>query len=148
MLTLRICFAPSIILLPQVLAHFLHLIPRLCLLMTSVITSAIKWALYIRKNIDELDTVTSSDEIDEYHQDCATCMSDFRPITQDELLTIIKKTPTKSCQLDPIPTWLLKEHITSFLPTLTDIVNASLTSGVFPDVLRDATLENYRDSCE
>ena len=94
----------------------------------------------LRKNIDELDTVTSSDEIDECPQDCATCMSEFRPITQDEVLTIIKKTPTKSCRLDPIPTWLLKEHITSFLPTLTDIVNASLTSGVFPDVLRDAVV--------
>ena len=79
----------------------------------------------IRKNIYELDSVTSSDEIDEYPQDCATCMSEFWPITQDELLTIIKKTPTKSCQLDPIPTWLLKEHITSFLPTLTDIVKGT-----------------------
>ena len=86
-----------------------------------------------------LSSVSKSDEIDDCPQDCATSMSGFQPITRDELLAIIKKTQ-QSCQLDPIPTWLLKEHITSFLPTLTDIVNASLTSGVFTDVLRDAVI--------
>ena len=40
--------------------------------------------------------------------------------------------PSKSCILDPLPTWLLKDNITFFLPYLTSIVSTSLTSGVFP----------------
>ena len=39
---------------------------------------------------------------------------------------------TKSCQLDPIPTWLLKENLDHVLPLLTSIVNQSLSTGTFP----------------
>ena len=38
-----------------------------------------------------------------------------------------------SCDLDPIPTKLLKENIDIILPVLTKMVNLSLQSGVFPD---------------
>ena len=40
--------------------------------------------------------------------------------------------------LDPIPTWLGKQHIDVLLPTLCRIINTSLQSGVFPDELHRA----------
>ena len=39
---------------------------------------------------------------------------------------IIKLSPAKSYELDPLPTWLLKECIAELVPTITDIVNMSL----------------------
>ena len=68
-----------------------------------------------------------------------TCLfSEFKKLTSEELLRIIQKCPNKSCMLDPMPTWLVKEHINVLLPTLCRIVNTSLQSGIFPDELHKA----------
>jgi len=40
--------------------------------------------------------------------------------------------PTKSCALDPIPTYLLKEFVDVLLPFVTAMVNASLREGRLP----------------
>ena len=43
------------------------------------------------------------------HDDAtAVTLSMFEPATEEEVLAIIKRSPTKSCELDPIPTHLLK----------------------------------------
>ena len=47
-------------------------------------------------------------------------------VTELEIRNIIKLSPAKSCELDPLPTWLLKECIADLVPTITDIVNMSL----------------------
>ena len=39
---------------------------------------------------------------------------------------------SKSCELDPIPTTLLKKILPNLLPTITNIINLSLQSGIFP----------------
>ena len=66
--------------------------------------------------------------------------SEFRLVTEDKLASIIKATPTKSCESDPITTKLLKEHLDSILPALVKIVNTSLQDGAFSDNLKDALL--------
>ena len=38
------------------------------------------------------------------------------PATEDEVRGLINKSPSTSCSLDPVPTWLLKEYLTC-LPT-------------------------------
>ena len=43
-----------------------------------------------------------------------------------EIWNIIKLSPVKSCELDPLPTWLLKECKAELVPLITDIVNVSL----------------------
>ena len=52
----------------------------------------------------------------------------------------LKKSATKSCTLDPILTNLLKEHLEDFIPILTDIINSSLHSGKFPNILKNAAV--------
>ena len=47
----------------------------------------------------------------------------FTQITQDEIGKIISKSPTKSCLLDPLPTFLIKECIDILLPSITSKVN-------------------------
>ena len=44
----------------------------------------------------------------------------------------------KSCELDPIPSKLLIECLDSILPSLIDLLNSSLASGIFPQCLKSA----------
>ena len=68
------------------------------------------------------------------------------------------KSPDKSCELDPIPTWLLKKCIDVLLPLVTSIINMSLSTNQVPLDFKSArirpllkkpgldpdTLKNYR----
>ena len=38
---------------------------------------------------------------------------------------------TKSCEIDAIPTWLLKENLDGFLEIVTNLINLSLSNGTF-----------------
>ena len=54
------------------------------------------------------------------------------PATEDEIRGQINKSPSTSSSLDPVPTWLLKEYLTCLLPTITNIVNLSMSTGIVP----------------
>ena len=62
----------------------------------------------------------------------------FRTISEEEVLKIIKSTPNKSCDLDPIPTSLLLDCISVLLTPITNIVNYSLQEGSFPCCFKTA----------
>ena len=51
---------------------------------------------------------------------------------EEEAGNIIKGMPAKICDMDIIPTTLLKNALPGMLPTITKIANASMTQGVFP----------------
>ena len=51
---------------------------------------------------------------------------------------IIMSSPNKSCELDPLPTILLKSCLDTLLKPITDIINASLCSGLFQDYFKHA----------
>ena len=56
------------------------------------------------------------------------------------LIKIIKTSPTKSCLLDPLPTFLIKECIDILLPSLTKLVNCSLMERCVPDAFKSAVV--------
>ena len=60
----------------------------------------------------------------------------FEPATSEEVRKLILTSPTKTCALDPIPTSLLKSCVDVLLTPITNIVNLSLKSSVFPDTLK------------
>ena len=66
-----------------------------------------------------------------------TC-TNFDPASAEEIRNIICKSPCKSCELDPVPTSLIKECIDDFVPYITTIVNKSFFEGVFPTNLKTA----------
>ena len=55
-----------------------------------------------------------------------------------EVEKLLMRSPAKSCGLDPVPTWLLKQHAECLVPIITNIVNISLADGVFPDHFKTA----------
>ena len=56
----------------------------------------------------------------------------FLPATEDEVKLLVAKSPSKSCSLDPVPTWMLKAHLDCILPSITNIVNESMSTGIVP----------------
>ena len=59
-------------------------------------------------------------------------LTKFLPATEDEVKSIINSSPSKSCELDPLSTWLLKACLPELLPLITRIINTSLNSGTLP----------------
>ena len=55
--------------------------------------------------------------------------SSLQPCSIETLEKVIRMSPSKSCELDPIPTFLLKEFLGDLLPFLCLLCNSSLTSG-------------------
>ena len=64
----------------------------------------------------------------------------FCPVSEDEVLKIITKSPSKSCSLDPLPTFLVEECLDILLPSITKLVNSSLALGCFPDSFKKAVV--------
>ena len=59
---------------------------------------------------------------------------------KEEVWKIICKSPSKSCTLDPIPTWIIKDAKNELLPTITDIISASLRSSEVPTSMKSAVV--------
>ena len=65
----------------------------------------------------------------------------FEPVTDEFVLKIINSASAKSCELDPIPTTLLYENLDILLPTITNIINTTLTTGIVPRDLKTAVVK-------
>ena len=63
--------------------------------------------------------------------------------TEAEIWNIIKLSPIKSCELDPLPTWLLKECLAELGPLITDIVNMALRESMFPNQLKPPSFDYF-----
>ena len=61
---------------------------------------------------------------------------EFAPVTESYICNLLKKSPAKSCQLDPVPTRILKQDLDLLVPTITKIIITSLTEGVVPSALK------------
>ena len=82
----------------------------------------------------------TSQATDEYTAGTVPKMSNFKPVSEDELRKLIMSSNSKSCNLDPIPTQLLKACIDALLPTISDIVNKSIASAIVPNQFKVATV--------
>ena len=67
---------------------------------------------------------------------CDDHLTAFMPSSPLEIQRIIRKTPSKSCSLDPIPTTVVKENDDLMAMLISRIVNASLQEGKFPEELK------------
>ena len=63
-------------------------------------------------------------------------LASFSLIGVKDLTEEICKGNSKSCHLDPIPTWLVKECLEVLVSTITNIVNTSLSSYPISDVFK------------
>ena len=85
---------------------------------------------FIEKIQDDLD---ANPKFKPKRNSSITPLKIFEPTTADEVTTIIKGMKTKSCELDFLPTSLLKKALLFVINTITNIMNVFLEQGVFPD---------------
>ena len=64
----------------------------------------------------------------------------FNEVSDEEIQKAIMKSPTKSCLLDPWPTFLVKECLDILVPSITKLVNCSLLEGVVPADFKTAVV--------
>ena len=91
----------------------------------------------IRQDLDVIPT-SSTYILPNVISDNPTSLESFMSATEDEIYKLVTSSPSKSCALDPIPTWMLKEHIDILVPVITIIVNLSFDNAIFPTHFRNA----------
>ena len=64
----------------------------------------------------------------------------FAPLTHEEVRREIMRMKNKNCELDHIDTSTFKDILTVCLPTITQIVNMSLTKGDFSEDWKTAII--------
>lgn len=83
-------------------------------------------------------------ELDKFNIACnfdvfeGVSIESFKEISEETVKEIIMKSPSKYCDLDPIPTFLVTSCIDDLLPSITKIINISLQSGSVPASFKTA----------
>ena len=62
----------------------------------------------------------------------------FLPATEGEVKLLVAKSSSNWCSLDPVPTWMLKAHLDCLLPSITNLVNESMSTGIVPTKMKAA----------
>ena len=94
--------------------------------------------------IDKIDTIRDSIQTEEISvnfckkPECVTFLANFHPVSEHLVNKIISKSACKSCDLDPLPTHLVKLVLPHLLPIITTIINKSLSEGNFPSHFKQA----------
>ena len=117
---------------------------------------------FIKKICDirnELDRLTSFGRSSVTDTDpCSSSFSVFHAVSQEEVRKIILLSKPTTCSLDSLPTPFFLEFLDNLLPTITQLLNDSILSGIFPSSFKTAivkpllkkstldinTLKNYR----
>ena len=68
------------------------------------------------------------------------CLSEFNPVSEENVKNIIMSSNAKSCNLDPIPTSILRQNIDILIEPITRIINLSLKNGKVPSDFKSAIL--------
>ena len=68
-------------------------------------------------------------------------LTKFNHIQVEDMTKMINTAPSKHCILDPIPTQLLKHHVTAIAPVITGIYNSSVDQGTVSDNLKEALIK-------
>ena len=87
------------------------------------------------------DCRTGSPDKFDVNDQTPPCMDHVEALSQEEVENIINTSPSKSCETDPIPTTLLKEILLSVIIIFSEIINKLLTSGIFPESIKEALVK-------
>ena len=68
-------------------------------------------------------------------------LNNFKMVSEDDVTTIIRGTKNATCELDPMPTSLLKKILPSVIHSITNLINASLSSGTVPASFKHALVK-------
>jgi len=96
------------------------------------------FAAFFARKVDDVMASTAGLPSPSISTTASATLSVFRPCAQADIRRIVMKSPVKSCSLDPVPTFLVREFIDVLLPYITAMVNASLKQGRLPESQKHA----------
>lgn len=67
-------------------------------------------------------------------------LTEFHPVTEIQVKKLVCNAPTKSCELDALPTWLLKQAVDPLISLITATVNKSLSTAQVPASYKKAVV--------
>jgi len=102
--------------------------------------TADEFATFFTSKVDSVRAATATTPLYDVPFRCTPLLSEFSPVTCDEVEKLISSAPTKTCQLDPVPTWLVNDVCGLLSPFLTVLFNVSLSSGCFPTKFKHAVI--------
>ena len=68
------------------------------------------------------------------------------PVSYMDVINMVKSIPPKSCDLDPIPTKILKNHINALAHGMANTINTSFEQGYVCDSLKEAIIRPFLKS--
>ena len=98
----------------------------------------------IMSDLKDNTTINTQDEFIEHTPLTNLTLTKFQPVTIEHVEKLLSNAANKMCQLEPIPTNIVKAISGSISPLLRDIINASLTSATFTSDLKRALLKPSR----
>ena len=84
----------------------------------------------IISKIDSLHPSQTPSHLDHKKASCST-FTEFRKLSDQDIISMVKSATCKTCEADPIPTTLLKSSIHTLAPVLKKLINTSLETGQF-----------------
>ena len=60
----------------------------------------------------------------------STTLADLVPVSVEEAAKLLQSAPNEQCQLNPLPTWILKKSADRFAPLFAALCNSSYSSGL------------------
>ena len=98
------------------------------------------YAKYFKDKIDSVRTSTAGTPTYDVPRWATSLSAEFTAVTTDEVAKLISCAPNKTCQLDPVLTWLVKDMAELLSPFIALLVNKSLTTGCFPAEFKEAII--------
>jgi hypothetical protein len=96
--------------------------------------------MFFKEKVDKIYSEMISDDSNENSApDFKGCkLSEFQPISDEELMKVFSGVNKKECEADPIPIKLLVQVIREVTLIIKFIVNDSFKQGTFPESLKNA----------
>jgi hypothetical protein len=96
------------------------------------------FATFFRDKVSSIRSSTAAAAASVINLRRVSSLCSFKPTDVAEIIALLKNSPSKSCDLDPIPTWQLKCLSPHIAPVICDLCNISMRTRVFPSQLKQA----------
>jgi Reverse transcriptase (RNA-dependent DNA polymerase) len=106
---------------------------------SATIITGNNFADFFENKVNDIRAVTEGAPPAEFVDAASTeQLSNFTPVSTDDVIKQVMDAPNKYSSLDPLPTWLLKSNIDLLAPHIACIFNNSMKFGVVPTQFKEA----------
>ena len=102
--------------------------------------TADEFAAFFAEKVDSVRQSTSSTPLPHVPATAKQELREWEPVTSEDVAKLISEAPSKSCQLDTAPTWLVKQCNGLLAPFIALLFNKSLSTGCFPTNFKHAVV--------